>query len=267
MQYYKEIMDVMTSVENYFNNKNNILPSEVYNEGWMLRLILKWFSDKRKSGYPLSFNKDAVWFSEGMLEAISVKSKSKYVKPDAIIGNICIGKHGVLNNKNCAKANAYFDIRPQFNCSQFIAIEAKMNSSLNKNTVNGIKINQVTKYVIGMSYVLHQSKVKAGNIDDLAFYLLFPAENKKGEFEKSINRDNIKDNVKLLVESSHNDYINEWYENGFIPFMDHLKTGLITWEEILKFICEFDHDAYEILNTFYTKCKCYKIEGIDLDLL
>jgi hypothetical protein len=42
-------------------------PTLLYNEGWLLRLVLDWFSRHDVQGHPLSFGAGARWFSEALL--------------------------------------------------------------------------------------------------------------------------------------------------------------------------------------------------------
>ena len=38
----------------------------LYNEGWLLRLILDWFSKNDLEAHPLQFQINAIWFSEAL---------------------------------------------------------------------------------------------------------------------------------------------------------------------------------------------------------
>lgn len=42
-------------------------PTELYNEGWMLRLVLDWFDRNRTSDHPLALLAKARWYSEALL--------------------------------------------------------------------------------------------------------------------------------------------------------------------------------------------------------
>jgi|SRR5579859_1481181 len=42
-------------------------PTQLFNEGWMLRLVLDWFDRNREIHHPLSFTPDARWYSEALL--------------------------------------------------------------------------------------------------------------------------------------------------------------------------------------------------------
>ena len=44
-----------------------IRPTEVFNEGWMLRLTLDWMATEGQPDHPLSFGEGARWSSEALL--------------------------------------------------------------------------------------------------------------------------------------------------------------------------------------------------------
>ena len=44
-----------------------IRPTEVFNEGWMLRLTLDWMEADARPDHPLSFDEGARWSSEALL--------------------------------------------------------------------------------------------------------------------------------------------------------------------------------------------------------
>ena len=50
------------------DSENTVMPPTVlYNEGWMLRIVLDWFSQQVSNKHPLSFSKDARWYTEILL--------------------------------------------------------------------------------------------------------------------------------------------------------------------------------------------------------
>ena len=45
----------------------NFPATELYNETWMLRLVIDWFSKNSVSRHPLNFSNGSRWFSEGLI--------------------------------------------------------------------------------------------------------------------------------------------------------------------------------------------------------
>ena len=43
-------------------------PTDLYNEGWMLRLILDWFSTHQTPKHLLTISKTEKWYSEALLQ-------------------------------------------------------------------------------------------------------------------------------------------------------------------------------------------------------
>jgi len=72
--------------------------TEIYNEGWLLRLILDWFSGQRNLKHPLAFTKKCCWFSESLIPSQFLARfrgdplAEAWTHADGIIGNIKIGK-------------------------------------------------------------------------------------------------------------------------------------------------------------------------------
>ena len=102
-------------------SEHQLFPATIfYNEGWLLRLVLDWFSRHRSSDYPLNFETNARWFSEALLPSQFFKTKQGdnlaegWTHADGVIGHVNIGHASIADTK---LAN---------NSTQFIVTEAKM---------------------------------------------------------------------------------------------------------------------------------------------
>ena len=275
MTYFDNITEILSSIEKYPDGENNILPTALYNEGWMLRLVLNWFSKNPETGFRISFNKEARWFSEGGLEPAFAGGEG-YTAADGIYGNFTVGTQGALSHKNNVKARGISDIRPEKNCGQFVVIEAKMCSGFSTGITRDGKYNQAARYLACMSHVLHEAKIDINTIKDLAFYVLLPKWRKSNStINKFLQKEKVIDVVKERLEKTVGcDTSSErvkWFKNAFLPFMEKVLIKPIAWEEILDFIKKADKDAYEILNEFYLMCRRFnglKPEDlVDLSLL
>jgi hypothetical protein len=116
MSYLEIIMQIFNSINSKDNKEKNLLATELFNESWMLRLVLYWFNKHENRGkhfhdMPISMNSSSCWFSEGRLE--SKFQDEQYTRADGIYGNIKIG----------GKGNS--DVRLDNECKQFIVTEAK----------------------------------------------------------------------------------------------------------------------------------------------
>jgi hypothetical protein len=52
----------------------NFPPTIFYNESWLLRLVLDWFSSHKVPNHPLTFLENARWFSEALLPTVFLQS-------------------------------------------------------------------------------------------------------------------------------------------------------------------------------------------------
>ena len=91
----------MYAIRSYYDTDDGVLPpSEVYNEGWMLRLILDWFSRQPPADHRLSFEKGARWYSEILLPSQFLPGfqadplAESHTHADGVIGHFAIGRSG-----------------------------------------------------------------------------------------------------------------------------------------------------------------------------
>jgi hypothetical protein len=99
-------------------------PTLLYNEGWLLRLILDWFAGRDVGGHPLSFATGARWFSEALLPSAFLaryrgdELAESWTHADGVVGHFVIGEGG--------KA----DLRLAPEAGQLLVLEAKLFSGL-----------------------------------------------------------------------------------------------------------------------------------------
>ena len=104
---------------------SRVFPATIlYNEGWLLRLVLDWFSRQGGDTHPLDFVSGANWFSEALLpsqfflrqQGDPLAERSTHA--DGLIGHFAIGEAYVADTKLTDGA------------TQMLVIEAKMMSTL-----------------------------------------------------------------------------------------------------------------------------------------
>ena len=252
MKYLKTIMQVFESIDSKNDKNSNLLPTELYNESWMLRLVLHWFSKDENKGkhfndIPISMDSNSSWFSEGRLG--TVFQDEKYTRADGIYGNIIIGDNG------------YSDIKLVSGCNQFVITEAKMFSTFSHKITKFSNYNQAARNIVCMCHIVNKLKQE---IDDIAFYTLLPQSQIDSEstFKEFTKEDHIKKTVEERIEKYKNGNQNYenlllWYKNVFIPFLSKIKIELISWERIIEVIYSTDPDYGEMLKDYYTKCIIY----------
>jgi hypothetical protein len=250
------VFEIIKTVEKTGKAENNIPPTFLYNEGWLLRIILRWFHQHQGILHKLTMNEGTFWFSEALLSSNFFpkfrgdKLAESYTHADAAYGDIKIGGNGVG------------DLVLKDNCKQFGVIEAKLFTKYSKGITNAKNYNQAARTVACMCNVLVNSKQ---NVDDILFYTIIPKDHiRRDEFEKYQNIRHIKQTVLDRVEQYKNQSRDEeysekreWYDNKFLPFCDLLKQDLLYWENIIEDVKSFDKKYGEKIETFYENCKKY----------
>jgi len=250
-------------LEEFNPKKPTFRPTEIYNEGWLLRILLHELSKAENADGLLSFENDATWFSEAMLPT-KFKARSKKelgykdklgesrTNADGVIGHIKVGNKGKADLELAANAN------------QFVVIEAKMNSKLSKDISNSDNYDQAARTVACMAETINSSKnVELSDIDSLAFIVLAPHRNiehdpKKKEqcdFWKLVSKKSILNKVEERVSKykGEGDYDN-WYNQCFTPTLKKIKLDVISWESAIE---QLPAGSKERVNQFYQLCQKY----------
>jgi hypothetical protein len=88
------------------NTKDRIFPATIfYNEGWLLRLVLDWFSRQHLDGHLLNFAIDARWYSEALLPSQFFARQRPdnlaegWTHADGVIGHLQIGQEALANTR------------------------------------------------------------------------------------------------------------------------------------------------------------------------
>src|SRR4030042_4190311 len=125
------MLDGIFSLINAAESENANFPlTLIYNEGWLLRLVLDWYSKHKLLDHPLLFQPKATWFSEALLPS---PFRARYrgdtraearTHADGVVGHFIVGEAG--------KA----DIHLKADANQFVVIEAKIHSPLSGGTRN-----------------------------------------------------------------------------------------------------------------------------------
>ncbi len=224
-------------------------PTQLYNEGWMLRLLMHWFATNGPNcvSSPLSIPNGCQWYSEALLPSpfLPKDKKDKFAESwthaDGVIGDFEIGKEnkGGLTLKPEAK--------------HFVVIEAKMYSGLGSGVKNAPYYNQVARTIACMAEVLHRAKRQPSDIDMLGFYVFAPDE-KIG----SCNFDEYIESLENTVYKRISDYpvtkrneLNHWFEEWFLPTKIELSTKTYSWESLIDSMSKCDRQD---LNNFYDRC-------------
>ncbi len=225
----------------------NVNPTEIYNEGWMTRLLMHYSVKEELKFEDIGIEIDTTfknihWTSEALISSPFVSAKSKregYTHPDITLGdfNVDYCNSGKLEVKKEAKV--------------FGIIEAKMKSLLSTGTTNAKEFNQASRTV---ACIASNTPLNC----ETFFYVVAPESKikppKRGENRmlKMMKEDTIIREIGNRFKS-HN-LVNESIssENGIIERAKKCKTGVITYEHWIDNIN--DKNAREELNAFYFEC-------------
>jgi len=222
-------------------------PTELYNEGWLLRLILDWFSTHKINHHPLNFPDSAKWFSEALLPSAFKPRWRKDLlgesrtHADGVIGYFSIGDQG--------KA----DLKLNNDGNHFVVMEAKIFSRLSSGVTHADYFDQAARTVACIAEILHQAgrspdKIKTG------FYILAPeSQISDGTFREEIEKASIESKVQRRV-SKYPGKKDQWMTYWFKPTLQNISLLCISWEEIVEAIDKKDSKFGPIIKEFYNNC-------------
>lgn len=229
----------------------NFRPTEIYNESWLIKLVLHHASAIPGDDFPLSFLEGSTWFSEGLLPTAF---KARYqgdpwaesrTNADGTIGHINIGEKG--------KA----DLSLKSTAAQFTVLEAKINAPLSKGVAHAPFYDQAARNVACMAETLAQSGVKPSALDRLDFIVLAPQEAiEGGRFSKEMDPKGLKQKVRKRVDSYAGE-MEDWYRIHFMPAFKHILLRSVSWEETIHWISSHKPKIAEQLSAFYHLCLKY----------
>ncbi|MBA3534124.1 MAG: hypothetical protein H0T73_19560 [Ardenticatenales bacterium] len=222
-------------------------PTTIYNEGWLLRLLLDWSQDHQPLPAPFAFAKGASWFSEASLPTPFAASSKKdplaegRTKADGIIGHFQVGKTGKTD----------FSLLPD--ATQFVVLEAKLFSGLAIGVSKIPFFDQAARNVACMSETLHQAKIDLATLSSLGFVVLAPeSQIKKGLFE-AIHGDSIYKKVGQRVQMFGGTK-DIWFEEWFEPTLEKIAIQTLSWEAYISLVKQNDPQAGSDFGKFYELC-------------
>jgi hypothetical protein len=221
-------------------------PTELYNEGWLLRLVLDWFQRSRLQGHPLSFSEGARWYSEALLASRFLPTRrgdplaESFTHADGVIGHFDIspGERG--------EATLHKDAQ------QFVVIEAKLGSSLSTGVKNSPNYGQAARNAACIAHAVQVAELNPTALAFLAFYVVAPEQQiQSGVFENFVTKERIRNQVKSRV-AQYGGVHDRWLEEAFLPSLERMALDLLSWESIIGHIEQ--HDASSGLSEFYREC-------------
>jgi len=221
-------------------------PTELYNEGWMLRLVLDWLARNPNVEHVLSFAPGARWYSEALLASRFLPSARNdtraegYTHADGVVGHFTIkpGERG--------------EAVPKPDARQFMVLEAKMGSPLSAGTKNAPAYDQAARNVACIAHVIGAAGLHPKSLDRLAFYVIAPAAQINARvFGSLMTKASIETKVRQRI-AAYEGQCDAWLDKVFLPTLDHIDLRLLSWEEILAPLEKTAET--ESLQLFYERC-------------
>jgi hypothetical protein len=223
-------------------------PTLIFNEGWLLRLILDWYASKSSSGMLLHFEEGARWYSEALLPSAFLpryrgdRLGESRTHADGVIGHFEVGIEGKADFELSSRA------------SQFLVLEAKVSSGLSSGVTHASYFDQAARNIACMAEVLRRAQCHPDAVDDLGFYVLAPASQiDKGVFSSLIKRESVLQKVERRV-SEYQGEKDAWIDQWFHPTLNNTVIRCLSWEELIAAISSVDRASYEGLLHFYDHC-------------
>jgi hypothetical protein len=231
-------------------DKSYFPPTILYNEGWMLRLILECFSTLDVQGHKLTIPKGCRWYSEALLpSAFLPRNRSdslgeSWTHADGVIGHFKIGEG--------AKANLVLSS----DATHFVVLEAKMFSKLSSGVKHASYFDQAARNVACMAETMRRVQCSPSKFISLGFCVLAPqAQIEQGIFAADLNRDSIKGKVERRVKEYGGQ--DDWFRQWFIPTLSRIKIEALSWEGLIDTIKKYDPRTERELEEFYKLCLKY----------
>lgn len=223
--------------------------TDLYNEGWMLRLVLDWFSRNPDVDHDLRFGEGSRWYSEALLPSAFLPRKrgdklaESWTHADGVIGHFSIGENGTG------------DLSLIENATQLVVTEAKMFSKLAAGVKNASYFDQAARNVACIAEVAKRAAIAPTSFINIAFFVIAPkARIEEGVFSEHMNLESMQEVVRRRVAEYTEPEKDQWLEEWFLPVSKAANIRCISWEEILTFISAQNEADGQSLGEFYAKC-------------
>lgn len=223
-------------------------PTDLYQEGWLLRLVLDWFSRHDAPNHPLSFSENARWFSEGYLPSAFLaryrgdRLAESWTHADGVIGHFEIGSGGKV------------DLSLLPDSTHLMVIEAKMFAGLAPGVKNAPCFDQAARSVACVAEVLRRADRSPESMTRPGFCMLAPRPQiERRVFNKKTDPSSIRAKVERRVRE-YGGVKDGWFSDWFGPTIQRIELHALSWEEVIAAIGEQDSAAEEALAGFYEKC-------------
>jgi len=257
----KEINEIIELTDN--EKKRMIPPKLIYNENYLLRLIMYWFLKKnrfiinsdsdRKICKAFQFIDDARCYTQATLESpfkSAIKGgKDTLAEPSSVVSGV-VGHFKVLYGKRKERVT----LLPE--ASQFIVLETTMIKPLKKGNKSFKKYHQIARDIGCMIQSL--SHLDDVFLKHIGLYVIAPEATLKLETFKTFTyKQNIEELMLMRLEPYGDDEEKLAFLDLFKKVFQRIDMDSISFEDIIDFIKKNDNTFGEDLTDFYDNCLLY----------
>lgn len=220
-------------------------PTELFNEGWMLRLVLDWCETHPTALPHFTFLPGATWYSEALLPSRFLGRGPKregFTHADGVIGHFHLRPGG------------RGDVELAPNARQLSVIEAKMGSLLSAGTSHAPTYNQAARNV---ACIAHMVSRHGASLTKAEFTLIAPRQRiNEGAFSSHLTAQSLSAVVRERCSGFDEDSV-RWHDSHFVSFLRGCLVREVSWEETLDGIAAVDGEAAKEFGGFYAQCLRY----------
>lgn len=232
---------------------NRLFPATIfYNEGWLLRLVLDWFSRQAANHHVLGFSPGARWFSEALLPSQFFARQrgdrlaEGWTHADGVIGHVAIGD-AALADTTLVDGGTHF-----------VVTEAKLFSRLSQRVTNAAYFDQAARNVACIAEVLSRARRPPEGFSALGFFVLAPQEQiERNLFTRELSAESLQEKVSRRVSeyaSPEREKKEVWLHEWFLPTLKHTRIDCLSWEQIVDHIQSIDPEFARELSDSYAHC-------------
>ncbi|MGA2990722.1 MAG: hypothetical protein ABSD88_09625 [Candidatus Korobacteraceae bacterium] len=232
----------------------------LYNEGWLLRLVLA-AGSKGTDCLPFRFEPTARWFSEALLYSAFLPRfrgdplAESLTHADGVVGQFLFD----------AATKAGLVLEPK--CSQFVVCEAKVFSGLSAGVKRALFFDQAARNVGCMAETLCRTGRRTGRpislYKSLGFFVLAPeSQIKAGVFSGQMTKDGIRDRLRQRIQMYDGQQpkfieLQKWLDEWALPLVDRMELSCCSWESVIDQVSVTHPEYGASLREFYQLCLKY----------